>query len=655
MGASAVGSEGAAPIVLEAERIDGTVASGFAGSGEAVGLRVLAGDIVVTAARARWADGQWSLEDGTWTEPGGTVQFGRAELVLELGAEGETPSATPPPAVAAHSGKETSRAGFRSVALQEVAFTPCTCDDGRPGNLRFRAARATLEMDAADQSVRAVVLRDAVVELRRVPVLPVPHARVPLTEEGFRWGLPEIGHGAAGWRVAVPFRWAPPTDPGDERASVTTIAPRWREARGFGLALAQEGPRGEVRAEGGWDTVLGRPRGVLDARGHLGDVTPMKHGPASLAWDVDVASDDAWARDMGTGWASRTVPWRESRARLVAAGAEVDAWLPDDGSVGRLLRVAAERELRAAPGASWRWTVRPGVEAGLDRRAAEGGSVAPRALGSLSARSDVTADLWSAELEIGAQAGRWSGTDGAAAAGGTHARVALPLWVDGPAPGAAPLVLEPGVEVVARAERSGVGGSMRGSAGPALRARFVGAQVALDLDARLGWTGGLDPSARGAVSVGASRLEVRSDGMGDEANLSWGGDRGGVEVGAARLVVPDDVGGGVAEGGEPPSAPSIVSFLREPVLASATGGWVPRAAGGPARLVLGVSAHASVLPRLRVEVGGMQVGAWENRLATTTALSAGVAYDDGCTRLGLRGSGALDGSGVDVGLEIRVR
>jgi hypothetical protein len=39
----------------------------------------------------------------------------------------------------------------------------------------------------------------------------------------------------------------------------------------------------------------------------------------------------------------------------------------------------------------------------------------------------------------------------------------------------------------------------------------------------------------------------------------------------------------------------------------------------------------------------------------TTVLSGALAYGDGCTQVGVRASGALDGSELDVGFELRVR
>ncbi len=649
----AVGAEGAAPIVVEAERIDGAFTGGLAGEGEAEGVRIAVGDTVVTAARARWQGNRWVLEEGTWTETRGAVRFGRAEMLLagpsDVGA--------------------TLGAGVDDVVLRDVAFTPCTCDDGRPGALRFRAAVATLQVDGRE--VRGVHLQDAILEVRRVAVLRLPTARVPLQEDGLRWRLPEIGRGDDGWRVAVPFAWTQASV--DGHRTETLFAPRWRERRGFGLAFAHACDEGEVRADGGWDAVLARPRGAVATSGHVGRATGASSLPASLAWNVDVASDANWARDMGTGWSAREVPWRESRARAVVGGLEAEAWLPDDGSGGTVARLRAARALADASAlGTWAWALRPGVEVGLDASEDPGATPVdtpvlpsggvPRTLLGATGSARLDTSLLVGELDLGVQGGHWSvggapASELRGAAGGT-ARAAVPLWADLPGTDA-PLVLAPGIDARALGTLATEGSGVVGSVGPSLRLGLRGTRVTLDLDARWGVGGGGDPGVVFDGTVGAMRAGARSDALGDEGRLGWETARGGLAASAARLV--DPAGGGVAEGGVPPSAPFTSTsshpgwgYARETVLVSGTRGWMPRQ-DAPRVGVARIDGWMRPLARVRADAGVAWVAPGGTMSNATTVLSGALAYGDGCTEVGVRASGALDGSELDVGFEVRVR
>ena len=176
-------------LTLDADRIEWV-----AGTASAVGhVEVVAGDDRLTGKRASWDGHTLVVEDGVLRRPDGELRFARAEVVPDGGA------------VLLEARVETAGAVVQTERL-DVGKTwqatgtdvvPCTCADGGPPALSFRANR----VDVVPGDV--ITLHGATIRLFGLPVLPVPWWRVPLDPKHLRLLLPEVSYGEDGFAAKV--------------------------------------------------------------------------------------------------------------------------------------------------------------------------------------------------------------------------------------------------------------------------------------------------------------------------------------------------------------------------------------------------------------------------------------------------------------------
>ncbi len=246
----------------------------------------------------------------------------------------DTATLTPAPSVewaglstSAGTGQLTADSATSSAAglsAEGLRYAPCTCDDGRPTALTLSAKSAEIGHDA-DGNAIFVLVRGGTVRLFDVPVLPLPHVRVPLDPDRFHLLIPEVGYGTPGLSASMRGQI------GFDGWRVTG-GPAWRQDRGGRLELDAKGPAPGVDQLGGsgsgavgYDPITGTVRGAVTSRGGVvasGGAAPGGDRPGSgapdlrLAWDADWTSDTAYAEDYGSDWVSRGLPRQEQRAVL---------------------------------------------------------------------------------------------------------------------------------------------------------------------------------------------------------------------------------------------------------------------------------------------------------------------------------------------------
>jgi hypothetical protein len=531
-----------------------------------------ASQVVEAAGFEVGADGSLAARDGVWRTTDGAIRFLRARR--------EPDGAWWLEGVEGRWGALTASAeGLRvgdSVEARDVRWVPCICDDGAPTWWGLRADTARRGPGGAWALQRP---RLTVATPWRVAPLEIPLPDTTASPGGaWRPDLPRLGRDAVGWRAEAGARRV-------RGGSAGTVGAWWRESRGAGLSVGLTGADSHwFRAEGGSPlrNASPAPRGI--AQGGM--------GAAGSGWtataELDAVSDAAWASDMGEGWSARTVPWRESRALLRLGPARVGV-----SSAGGV-------DARVMPAATWSWTggtARAAAFTALTSTDAEGLGVrsGARLTSDLAPRwLDVHADAAVAVLpgDVSTHAGvlevavpGWFATHGAPlrwALGGRVTRMGVdggpadpPGWRAGP---------------TVRFERAGPGWQVRGRA-------------ALDRD---GAAGRWRPEARASVRGPALHLGGRVDAVGAEGLVE-------VTAGPWRLHIAAGEGGALV-------------LPADEVLQEAWGAW-----SGETRPVQGWVAGGvgGGVGRVSVRLGVRAAG-------HAASPEADVAWDDGCTRLGVR-------------------
>ncbi len=560
------GAAASAPVLeLSADRLSWTRGR-FVAEGR---VRVVLGPDVLVAERAEGDATSVRVERGTWTRQGATLHFDEATIRVES----------------------------RSGALLGAVVEPCACADGRPAALRFRATR----VDVVDAEV--AVVRQGVVEVFRVPLLPVPYWPVILDPRRFRLLLPEVGYGEPGFSA----RWHGRGGVGDYWVQG---GPAWRQDRGVRGEVAIDGPL-SVDAVLGYDAVDGGARGAAAAAGGFaGDWfgPPDRREGTGLgdraALDGNWLGDVAYADDYGVEFVDRGVAYRETRAVAQARGFRLEGWLPDDGSAG-LLAFGRFRPEWARGG----YAVAPWVGAGVDGQlpslAGEGAAVGvPVVATGFDARASSTWGWVHAEATV--DAAIFAGATGLRE-GGTFGGVALveaPMWTE---VGAGRVLFWPGVATRLRDEAF--------ASGPQVRAQAVAGKTVLGTTVFVP----LAPSGSWpevALDVGGERLSLHAEAR--EA------------VQSAEVRLATDVGGGVG-------------FLhaRDTWL-----GWgdVAVRAG---RFVSGLGAT--------LDLAAEAEDPWAAGPLSLEAAVLRVGYDDGCSSLVLVSALAPDRELPDLGMQLVLR
>jgi hypothetical protein len=471
---------------------------------------------------------------------------------------------------------------------EHVTLAPCPCSDGKPPALILSARRAEVTPGSH------ATLHGGAVRLGEVPVLPVPYWREPLDPRRFRLDLPEIGHGSLGWMGSWSGRWGA----GGWRFSG---GPAFREDRGFRATTSISGPV-DLDAEGGWDWSSSTARGAVRARAGFAQ---RDH---RLTWDLTALSDLDYAADYGPTYIARGVPYRESRALGGWGPARAELWMPDDGSLGRVLDLRARPTL-GTPAISISPRLALGLLGGEDptfqvtpplpRASAGADAQAGAHVGPLYASASGDAELAATATALSG----WAAAEGA---------VEAPLWSES---GTARAQWWPGVRLRA-GETWGVplvpedtGPWSDFSAGPSLRveSRLGAAWVAGR--ALLGVTPGGQVLPEGTIDVSGGALALRVSGTPEvqSASVRW-------EGGFSPWV------GGVHEG-----------------TAGAT--WFARA---------GADARA----------GRWLVSAWaaaELEGGDLAGVGTTLGYDDGCTAILATATAVPDRAEPDLGLRVQWR
>jgi hypothetical protein len=557
-----------------------------AGVAEAIGaVEVHLGDDTLVGARATWDGVVLRVEQGEYRRADGVFAFDSAEVRPAAG----TASVVTTRIATGGAEIRADRLELAEGKWQAVGATvlPCLCTDGAPPAITLSAARITVIPD------RVVILHGGVFRVFGAPILPVPWARLPLDPHRFRVLLPELGWGEDGPSARLAGR-------GGVGDYFLEGGPAWSLDRGPRAELALTGPPGIARGAIGYDLEAAAVRGVVASRGGID--TPV----ARVAWDTSWVSDADYLADYAVDYVTRGVSFRESRGVVAVGPGALDAWLPDDGSSGALVRGRLDRRFGDGPtGATPRLVVAlegdvdggalvPVAEVGVGGRAA-----AELPWLSLEGRADLAArGGWSDGLAVdGPNAGAvrastgWGWDDGLAAAplarggswrglGGVAAGSAsIPVWSSvrgGPA-----VQWWPGVRGEVRTGANVDGADAAARVGPALRASTAWAAGGMDVDVAVMQDGsGWRPT--GALDVHLERVQLRVQADPD------------VQLGNVRWT------------------PGVVEFGAGTARAGAL--WLT---WGDASLALG---------RLRTG-GGV---AWDLTGAAFSGADARIGYDDGC-------------------------
>lgn len=603
------------------------------------GIVVTFGDEVLVGERATWDGTTLVVERGEYRRPDGVFVFDRAEVrpresaAVVVEARAETGGA----AIAAERvtlGETWSAEGARVV--------PCPCADGGPPALTFSAARIEVVPE------RVVIIHGGLARVFDVPVLPVPYWRVPLDPRRFRVLLPEVGWGEYGTSAKVAGRFGV----GDW---FVEAGPAWRQDAGFRGEVEVTGPG--VRGEGalGWDTEVGALRGAAATRGGF-------DGVARVGWDATWISDAAYLDDYAVDYVTRGVAWRESRlvANALGGALAADAWLPDDGSVGSLVR------LRGGPRfAVGGVDVRPRL--GVEVVGGLGGALTPVAEAGAGFTTTRTLPWLQVEAR-GDLAGRAAFVDGGLSA--TIPGVTSDNWfttasdADPGFVGGALLTVDPWGEGFAAGPlaRWGAGGS--GVSAHAAMSAAVPVWSTLG-PARLQWWPGVRAEARGAWLADGTQADAARAGPAARVSTGWSAGTVGLDAAvlhdgatwrpaaaldvatervSARLRYAPDV-----QVGEVRWSPGALTLTGGAAHADGLAGSPDD--GVPATLWLGW-ADASVRWR-RLRVGGG--AAWDLGRGAFSGADARLGYDDGCAAVGVSARFSPDRPLPDLGLSATLR
>lgn len=322
-------------VEIQADRVEW---SGGVATAEG-GVEVRFGDQSLVGERATWDGELVVVERGEYRRPDGVFVFDRAEVRprdgtgVVVAARAETGGAL----VVA----ERVEVGERWEAT-DATVVPCQCADGGPPALSFRAARITVVPE------EVVIIHGGVARIFSIPVLPVPYWREPLDPHRFRLLIPELGWGEYGPTAKIEGR-------GGVGDWYLQGGPAWRADAGVRAEATLTGPGTKAEGAIGWDAEVERVRGAFASRGGVDE-------RARVGWDVAYVSDAAYLDDYSVDYVARGVAWRDSRAvvGLFDGDATLDAWLPDDGSLGSLARLRARHTFGRGTA---RLTPRLGIEA----------------------------------------------------------------------------------------------------------------------------------------------------------------------------------------------------------------------------------------------------------------------------------------------------
>ena len=188
--------------------------------------------------------------------------------------------------------------GVGSIRAENALWTRCLCDSP-PWSVSAASAEGTI----GDE----LILNGARFRVCDVPVLPVPRLRIPLNPRTPRVMLPEGGMiGGSPW-VSLPV-FVPVGSSTD-----LVLAPEVWIERGYRQRVGWKSPFGNGTAILGQEEVGGPLRGLFDVDGASDD------GLFRAGVDSQWMSDDAYLRDFGEDYWTRSTPWAEQRM-LVGVG-----------------------------------------------------------------------------------------------------------------------------------------------------------------------------------------------------------------------------------------------------------------------------------------------------------------------------------------------
>ncbi len=545
------------------------------------------------AERAEWTPTGLVLERGSWERSEGGLFFERAEILLppetallyeaRLSFQGATLT----------SGR--LELGKESWKGEDASLVPCTCHDGAPPALSFSAQKFQLFANPKEpESPKILLLHGGMVRIFRLPVLPLPWARIPLDPDQFRLHLPEVGYGSRGWSAS----WG--AQVGIDGWKMEG-GPAWRQDRGFAGDFSLEGPSQleglvsptapQLHVQGGWDQVQKNWRGSLQSSGGFAWNTPdqpWSPGGGRLAWEAGLVSDPDYTRDYATDWVARGVRWQEQRGVFEVGGNRIEAWHSDDGSPGPLLLAQSSLEL------SRRHTLRPAVGLALEQ-SPDGLRPVPQAgleLGGGRTWGPIHGAMKAAGL------GQLWGLEEARGRAEAEAQVDLSVW--GQSKGLRALWW-PGLRL-----RGGVGEEEGWGLGPGLGLHLNGQNSLLIGEARLLWTDrGWSPEGWLWLDLGkfAADLDLRPEQQ--QVQLWWEEERLRVGVRSQRSEL----------------------------------GWLARADG------------EFLFRRLRL---GSDL-AWDVDAQTWAGAGLGLGYDDGCSLAMIRVGVSPDRALPDVGVQVELR
>lgn len=551
------------------------------------------GEERLEAQRATWTPTGLVLERGHWERAAEKLSFERAEILL------------PPETVMLYEARlDIQGASLAAGRLElgkerwegeDATLVPCTCTDGGPPALSFSARAFQLRARPnAPEEPTVLLLQGGMVRLFRLPVLPLPVARIPLNPQHFRLHLPELGYGSKGWSAG----WSAQ---GGIEGWMLEGGPTWRQDRGFAAEVKLEGPKppGDLRAtaapvvqaQGGWDQIQEKWRGSLQSRGAYTWDRPesrWSRGDSRLAWDLGLVSDPGFTQDYAPDWVARGVRWQEQRGLFESGATSIQAWHSDDGSPGPLLVAQSGLEL------SRRDTLRPSLGLALEAQE-EGLRPVPQA--GLELEGGRTRGPVHGAVQAAGLAQLW-GLDELRGQAVAEAQVDLSVWGQSRRLRA---LWWPGLRM-----RGAIGEKEAWGLGPGVDLRINGPNALLIGEARLLWTEkGWSPEGSLWLDVGDFSAEMELQPAQQQVQLRW--DQEWLQLGLASR--------------------------------RSDAGWLARAEG------------EWLVKRLRL---GSDL-AWDFYAQSWSGAGLGLGYDDGCSLAMLRVGFSPDRSLPDVGLRVELR
>lgn len=305
------------------------IAGGYTANGN---VRIRFGEDWLVAASAKGNIERIELTVGVWHRPGSVVSFDEATIDLR-GRAGSLSGVRLLAGDVALSADAVQVAG-NDLSAENGVLTPCACDDGKPAAVRFRAKHIDI-LDA-----RVAVVRGGAVQVFQIPILPVPYWRVPLDPRAFRLAIPEIGYGDPGvsarwhatWGIeAYRFDAGPAwrQDRGGRLEAAVTGPIRARADVGWDDPT--QSVRGAIVSDGGFSAHL-----LPQFRGSVSSALRER-----AAWDLTALSDANYAEDYAPAYVDRGVGYHESRVVGQASILRVEGWVPDTSPGGYPLLSAA--------------------------------------------------------------------------------------------------------------------------------------------------------------------------------------------------------------------------------------------------------------------------------------------------------------------------